>query len=180
MVISPGLRVLSQQQPSFQHCLSLECGLSFMCTGTFKKNASISYIFLFVFIFFLLFCGWLINDFCRYMPWHGKQLNDCCGRELDNTCSHDCVLKCKEDTEACPDKCHETCPGCNNPEPLSIRARDPNWNKGMYPPMLFLPILPSSSPWLSVASTFLESYCGTIISYPILHPFPLTSTPNYP
>ena len=80
------------------------------------------------------------------MPWHGKQLNDCCGRELDNTCSHDCVLKCKEDTEACPDKCHETCPGCNNPEPLSIRARDPNWNKGMYPPMLFLPILPSSSP----------------------------------
>ena len=69
--------------------------------------------------------------FCRYMPWHGKQLNDCCGRELDNTCSHDCVLKCKEDTEACPDKCAETCPGCSNPEPLSIRARDPSWNKGI-------------------------------------------------
>ena len=71
------------------------------------------------------------------MPWHGKQLNDCCGRELDNTCSHDCVLKCKEDTEACPDKCAETCPACSNPEPLSIRARDPSWNKGKYQDQLF-------------------------------------------
>jgi len=68
------------------------------------------------------------------MPWHGKQLNDCCGRELDNSCSHECVLKCKEDCDACPDKCHEVCPACSNPEALSIRDR-PDWNKGMNSPV---------------------------------------------
>lgn len=72
---------------------------------------------------------WAIFYVYWYMPWHGKKLHDCCGRELDNSCSHDCVMKCKEDLEACPGKCDEACPGCQGQEPLSIRARDPTWNK---------------------------------------------------
>jgi len=91
-----------------------------------------------------------------YMPWHEKPVHDCCGRPFDNSCSHECVykvrvviifmyppmcpspaplspparLQCKEDCYRCPEDCEKCCPGCmGGTEPLSVRARHPEWNK---------------------------------------------------
>lgn len=39
-------------------------------------------------------------------------------------------MQCKEDCYRCPEDCEKCCPGCmGGTEPLSVRARHPEWNK---------------------------------------------------